>query len=186
MKLDFSRLAPKIALGSAFSVAITAITFAMPPQDYDIAAAKKKLKRIYAAVKLYRKEHGFKAPEDRHSAEDAGLPDGIDLFDPANKHKPWYLSPTETQVATPVELLRRSKVHYLILWPNSDHSDKTLMDFYSKRGEDMPIIADINMNSDFDSTKNRRIHALILRLNGKIEKTTLEWSTNFPRCFLEK
>lgn len=151
-----------------------------------MVAARQRLKKISIALQMYRQECGFKPIGLRTNAADAGLPQGLELIDSELKNKPWHLKESDFQVANPVSVFKNAACHYLFLWPMPEHMINGLDKYYASKGEELPVIADINMNSDVQIGKPRTVHALILRLNGKIDECDVPWTNTFPLEFIEQ
>lgn len=179
-----------IILSLAMMSTLTVVALATPSRhaQYDMQAAKNRLKVISNAIQLYRQEYGYKPVEVRKCAADAGLPpSGLEIMDPNNNvDKPWHLALSQMQVPHPVKLFDNAVNHYLLVWPVPDHAIEGLDAMYRVRGEEMPIVADVNMNTSESISANGRIRALVLRLNGQIDEVTLDWSEDFPHNFLVK
>ncbi len=138
-------------------------------QGYDYESSISKLRRIGQALQLYREEWGVKPVGERENLSDAGLPP-YGLYALMQPGKPWSLPKDAFLLDQPhagFELLHLP-VHFMVMFPsfNGDAPPSLLRE----RGEQLPIVADISMNSSEDLLRQPEdLEALVLRLDGSVE-----------------
>jgi hypothetical protein len=175
----------------AFTVGAAVFVYAFrPPQgvpDYDYVASIKKLERIGAALQVYRTNHAPKPVAQRSDANSAGLPSSIVHL--CEKGKPWTVSEgmSAFQVKQFGRLYSATGCHFQMLyWPSKLTAQLGDLGVYLReRGEELPILADLNMNTIEEmSGPNDQLKAVVLRLNGKVEVVT--WDNMKPNDLFAK
>jgi hypothetical protein len=173
---------------AAGALAATGIAFGLrsssAPTEYDYETSIRKLRAIGAALQIYRQEYGYLEPALRRTSRDAGLPDSCVML--GQQGFAWSLreGAQAFSVAKPSWPSGRtgSPFHFTKLYisPPFETEHRTTSEWFARRGERLPIYADLNMNSiesraDKHNTMQR---AIILRLNGEVEIVEFDWMGN--------
>jgi hypothetical protein len=183
-KNPFRRLKAAVAV-LAVIVAVSAPVFALVTRatggDYDEARNRAQLEKIGRALQLYRAEHGFVEPARRQTYSDAGLPPYIAQMTLV-AGKPWSLVradivPATHRGSTPGTFSQ-------MYWgPDRAQSFGDVSTLYRTRGEQMIVLMDVETDPSRWRSADGRREALVLRLNGTVEKIRfsdnvfLDWST---------
>lgn len=160
-----------------FSIATIILALKSKSDTYDYDEAIAKLKTIGRALQIYRAEYGYLPPNERKNYSDAGLPPSLHVL--LKKGYKWSLSDSNKvfQLTQPALWRVGDDSHFLDLyWPEWGYKQLGDISFFFKgRGENLPILADDNMNSIEDYlTPGNHAKALILRLNGEVELVTFD------------
>jgi len=140
------------------------------PYDYETSIAK--LKKIGQALQIYRAEYGFKPVAERKTYSDAGLPYALHVL--ARPGHPWSLPDGMRTFHLPDARYGRDwEINFSHLyWRPEDYS--ALWDIsanYSRRGENMPVLADFNPGCVTVTLPDEQPEgvAIVLRLDGSVE-----------------
>lgn len=139
---------------------------------YPYQDSRRKLEAIGRALQIYRAEQIVKAPEYRVDFRDAGLPHSVLVL--LREGQPWTVEGGQDTllVLFPNRVTDGLKSQFTKLyWPVEQYEKwGDLEPYFKERGEKLPILADLNMNSVEDMVKpNAVLKALILRLNGEVQ-----------------
>jgi hypothetical protein len=159
-----------LLIGCIAALVIAGITaFRNQNQGYDYQASIAKLRRIGQALQLYREEWGVKPVDERETISDTGLPP-FGLYALTQPGNPWSLPEEAFLLDQPhvgFEMLHLP-VHFMVMFPSfNGDAPRSLL---RERGEQLPIVADISMNSSQDMLRHPEdLEALVLRLDGSVE-----------------
>jgi hypothetical protein len=160
-----------VAICIASVCAAGAVAF-IRADDYDLQASIAKLRRIGAALQIYRSEFGVIPVEKRSSPADAGLPPYIELLG-KQPDRPWSTPNgiNDFRISSPVW-------PWTNMWAGGSHFNRLYnlddapiyLSFYRTRGEMLPVLADLNINRAAGSfSTGDQLRAVILRLNGTVD-----------------
>jgi len=143
------------------------------PYDYETSIAK--LKKVGQALQIYRAEYGFKPVAERKTYSDAGLPPSMSVLAWAGHS--WSLPGglDEFRVPNPSDAMPGPGSHFTEMYWKPSESLGDMTPYFASRGEDLPIMMDVNMNRARDlMDRSRQLPAVILRLSGKVDRITFD------------
>ncbi len=153
---------------------------------YDWNASRANLVRIGQALQLYRSDYPPKVVRARRTRADAGLPPFLEVLDARhypNNSPPWTVSKEFWFVNSRFYVGRsdqsqvsgfRYGTYYLLVGDGIELSLSApeLKDYWSQRGENVPIMLDLNMYTSAELSGSKRpLPVLVLRLDGRAEET---------------
>jgi hypothetical protein len=137
------------------------------PQGYDNEASLERLRRIGAALQIYREAHPPLEVADRRSPADAGLPPSmLHLTKPGHA---WSISPLDFRVPKPSPGNERLSSHFSLLYWADGTLPSSMKQWFAARGEELPILADFNSLLLTVPDQNGEYEVPILRLNGQVK-----------------
>lgn len=164
-----TRWAAKGLLIASFLVVIFAGAMAFKGKKavYDPAESEAKLRKIGAALQLYRAEFGYKPVAERNNYSDAGLPPSLPWL--IQSGHPWSLEWSDFQISDPRNVGFLPKSHF-----SSQYWDEgryvrygDLSPWFKSRGEQLIVLTDANYAPRDTSQQFKQL--LVLRLNGTVE-----------------
>lgn len=130
----------------------------------DPEEAFDKLRRIGAALQLYRAEYGSKPVAERLTFSDAGLPPRWSVF--LLPGRPWTLSEKDFELSYAPD---KGIDFTTLYWRSSLYGELgDISGYYSSRGEDLPVMADEEFNKFLPVGEYVR-SSPVLRLCGTVE-----------------
>jgi|GEM_PF-3218017 len=141
-------------------------------EQYDLASSRRKLEAIGRALLIYREAHGVLPVPARVLPSDAALPPVLSrLAVPGFK---WSLADelASFQVSAPSRSFMQSKVHFTQLYWDIGTRDEKIEDLgvvLRQRGEEFPVLADLNGLRMNDYIGQHMSKVLVLRLNGNVD-----------------
>lgn len=137
----------------------------------DAAEPLAKLKRIGAALKIYREEFGYKPPAERKDFSDCGLP--VDITVLTQPGKRWSVPMSDFQLSYSRHGDLRNEPEFVQLYWHKEVYDDLgdISRYFSERGEELPILIDEDFNKKLPEGTTLRT-CPVLRLDG-----TVGWMT---------